>query len=88
MSSSVRIAVLAGLVLPVAACAARAEEAVPTYECTSFPVRSTAAMTAFQAPADLVNARINTTKLPPGWEPVGGTVGEGGAFVLACRSSR
>lgn len=69
------------------ACSAHAQEPAPAprYECTSFPVRSTAAMGAFQAPADLTEARINATTLPAGWVPQGGSVGEGGAFVLACR---
>jgi hypothetical protein len=42
-------------------------------------------MGAFQAPADLGTAKINATTLPPGPTPAGGSVGEGGAFVLACR---
>lgn len=56
------------------------------YECTSFPVRSTMAMGAFQAPADVSNARLNTTRLPVGWTPMAGSVGEGGAFVVACKA--
>jgi hypothetical protein len=55
------------------------------YECTSFPVRSTTAMGPFQAPADVSAAKVNPTRLPAGWAPVGGSIGEGGAFVLACR---
>jgi hypothetical protein len=55
------------------------------YECTSFPVRSTMAMGAFQAPADVSNARLNPTRLPVGWTPMAGSIGEGGAFVVACR---
>ena len=73
------------LFLPLAACAARAD--TPSQlECTSFPVRSTTAIAPFQAPADLAAARLNTTRLPPGFAPVGGSVGEGGAYVVACRT--
>lgn len=64
---------------------AEAPAAPVTQECTSFPVRTTTAMGPFQAPADLASARVNATKLPAGWTPVGGTVGEGGAYVIACR---
>ena len=59
--------------------------AAAQYECTSFPVRSTTAMGPFQAPADVSAAKVNPTRLPAGWAPVGGSIGEGGAFVLACR---
>jgi hypothetical protein len=82
----VRLALLSILSL---GCLARAEapSAPATQECTSFPVRTTTAMGPFQAPADLAGARVNATKLPSGWTPVGGTVGEGGAYVIACRAA-
>ncbi|MDP2316065.1 MAG: hypothetical protein Q8P41_24420 [Pseudomonadota bacterium] len=67
------------------AVAAPAVAAPVQYECTSFPVRSTMAMGAFQAPADVSGARLNPTRLPAGWVPMGGSIGEGGAFVLACK---
>jgi hypothetical protein len=41
-------------------------------------------MGAFQAPADVSDVKVNSTLLPAGWSPVGGTVGSGGAYVLAC----
>jgi hypothetical protein len=72
------------LLLPLAACAAHADTPAQV-ECSSFPVRSTTAIAPFQAPADLSAARVNPTRLPPGWSPVGASVGEGGAYVVACR---
>jgi hypothetical protein len=75
------------LLLALSGCAAYAEgtpDPAPQYECTSFPVRSTTAMGAFQAPADVSDVKVNSTLLPAGWSPVGGTVGSGGAYVLAC----
>lgn len=71
--------------LLAAGCLAHADTPATPFECTTFPVRQTTTITAFQAPADLTNAKVNATKLPAGWEPVGGTIGEGGAYVLACR---
>jgi hypothetical protein len=74
--------------VPVAVAPAPPPVAAPApvqYECSAFPVRSTMAMGAFQAPADVTNARLNPTRLPPGWTPMAGSVGEGGAFVIACR---
>jgi hypothetical protein len=73
------------LVLATAPASASDGDAAPQYACTTFPVRSTMAMGAFQAPADVSAAKLNATTLPPGWVPMAGSVGSGGAFVIACR---
>lgn len=74
-------------VAPVTPVAPAAPVSPPVqYECSSFPVRSTMAMGAFQAPADVSSARLNPTRLPVGWTPMAGSVGEGGAYVVACRA--
>lgn len=67
------------------ACAANADTPTVRQECTSFPVRSTIAMGPFMAPQDLANAKVNATTLPAGWTVVGGNVGEGGTYIVACR---
>ena len=57
----------------------------PSFPPQQYAVPSLASAQVCRLPT-VSDAKVNATRLPAGWQPVGGTVGEGGAFVLACRT--